>query len=60
MWTMTEHLINATMWATIGNYWAIPYLSQQDSVPMPVGLAVISFVYSYATDMISSSTSMSA
>lgn len=57
---MTEHLINAAMWASIGNFWAIPYLSQQDSVPMPVGLAVISFVYSYATDMISGATGMSA
>jgi hypothetical protein len=51
MWGAKEHGINALLWATTGAFFAVPYLQNNPSM-MPVGLAVVGAVYSYATDYI--------
>jgi hypothetical protein len=48
MWTTQEHLVNAAMWAVIGNY-AIDSMAVQ-GVPRPVVLAGLAYIYSWLTD----------
>jgi hypothetical protein len=50
-WNVKQHAINSIMWATVGAYVSQNYLQE---IPMPLKLAGLAVVYSYATDYIDS------
>jgi hypothetical protein len=53
MWTLSEHLINAAIWATVGTMVALPFIERQDGMMKAAALAGVAIVYSYGTDIIS-------